>query len=64
MDNIIDLIVSNGIGVACIVYFMFRDYKFMSTLQQTLTTLEDTTNLIKDYFITIKKREGLENDGK
>lgn len=51
MENIIDLIVSNGIGVACIVYFMFRDYKFMSTLQQTLTTLEDTTALIKDYFI-------------
>lgn len=64
MDTIIDLIVSNGIGVACIFYFMVRDYKFMSTLQQTLTTLEDTTNLIKDYFITIKKREGLENDGK
>lgn len=64
MDNIIDLIVSNGIGVACIVYFMFRDYKFMSTLQQTLTTLEDTTNLIKDYFINMKKREGLEDDSK
>lgn len=64
MDNIIDLIVSNGIGVACIVYFMFRDYKFMSTLQQTLTTLEDTTNLIKDYFITMKKREGLDDVSK
>lgn len=63
MDTIVDLIVSNGIGVACIVYFMFRDYKFMSTLQQTLTTLEDTTNLIKDYFIKVH-REELENDGK
>ena len=61
MENIIDLIISNGIGVACIVYFMFRDYKFMGTMQQTLTTLEDTTNLIKDYFI---KREAQENDGK
>lgn len=61
MENIIDLIVSNGIGVACIVYFMLRDYKFMGTMQQTLTTLEDTTNLIKDYFI---KREEQENDGK
>ena len=61
MENIIDLIVSNGIGVACIVYFMFRDYNFMGTMQQTLTTLEDTTNLIKDYFI---KREEQENDGK
>lgn len=57
MENIIDLIVSNGIGVASIVYFMFRDYKFMATLQQTLTTLEDTTNLIKDYFIKIHKGE-------
>lgn len=61
MENIIDLIVSNGIGVACIVYFMFRDYKFMATLQQTLTTLEDTTNLIKEYFI---KKGDLENDHK
>ena len=32
MENIIDLIVNNGIGVACIVYFMIRDYKFMQTL--------------------------------
>lgn len=61
MENIIDLIVSNGIGVACIVYFMFRDYKFMGTLQQTLTTLEDTTSLIKDYFI---KKGDLDNDHK
>lgn len=61
MENIIDLIVSNGIGVACIVYFMFRDYKFMATMQQTLTTLEDTTNLIKDYFI---KKEAEDHDNK
>lgn len=61
MEDIIDLIVSNGIGVACIVYFMFRDYKFLGTLQQTLTTLEDTTNLIKDYFI---KKEAEDNDNK
>lgn len=60
MENIIDLIVSNGIGVACIVYFMFRDYKFMGTMQQTLTTLEDTTNLIKEYFI----KKGEEDDHK
>ena len=61
MEDIIDLIVSNGVGVACIFYFMFRDFKFMQTMQQTLTTLEDTTNLIKDYFI---KKEGEENDNK
>lgn len=63
MENIIDLIVSNGIGVACIVYFMFRDFKFMGTMQQTLTTLEDTTNLIKDYFIK-REKEVEDNDHK
>lgn len=63
MEPIIDLIVSNGIGVACIAYFIFRDYKFMSTLQQTLTALVDTTNLIKDYFLKAH-REELENDSK
>lgn len=52
MENgIIDLIVSNGIGVACIVYFMFRDWKFMSTLQDTLSSLRDSTDLIRNYFI-------------
>lgn len=55
MDDIINLIVSNGIGVACIVYFMFRDYKFMATLQDTLSTLKDTTNLIKDFLLEEKK---------
>lgn len=47
-QEIINLLVSNGIGVCCIVYFMFRDYKFMSTLQTSLTQLNDTISLIKD----------------
>lgn len=61
MDEIINLIVSNGIGVACIVYFMFRDYKFMSTMQTTLKALEDSTELIRDYLL---KRGILEDDNK
>ena len=63
MENVIDLIVSNGIGVACIAYFIFRDYKFMSSLQQTLTALVDTTNLIKDYFLKTHKGE-IDDDNK
>ena len=51
MGDIVDLVVSNGIGVACIVYFMFRDYKFMSTLQKTLDSLNESTTLIEKYFI-------------
>lgn len=57
MGDIVDLVVSNGIGVACIVYFMFRDYKFMSTLQKTLDSLNESTTLIEKYFIENKKEK-------
>lgn len=57
MSDIIDLVVSNGIGVACIVYFMFRDYRFMSTLQKTLDSLNESTTLIEKYFIENKKEK-------
>lgn len=56
MENIINLVVSNGIGVACIVYFMFRDYRFQDNISKTLTTLQETTELIKDFLIKEGKR--------
>ena len=55
MESIIDLVVSNGIGVACIVYFMFRDWKFMCTMQKTLDSLNESVSLIERYFV--KKRD-------
>lgn len=40
MENIIDLLVNNGIGVACLVYFMWRDSKFVSKINDTLAVVE------------------------
>lgn len=57
MNDIIDLVVSNGIGVACIVYFMLRDYKFMDTMQKTLNSLNESVSLIERYFIEDRERE-------
>lgn len=51
MKEIIELAVSHGIGIACILYFMYRDYKFMSSMNETLKALEDATTLITEYFI-------------
>lgn len=59
MDTIVELIINNGIGVACIAYFMFRDWKFMGSMSQTLKALEDATNLITEYFI----KKGVSNNG-
>ena len=48
MDEFVTLLVNNGVAVAVIAYFMFRDYKFMGQLQQTLQTLVTTVDTLKD----------------
>ena len=56
-DEIIALIINNGIGIACIVYFMFRDYKFMQRLSDLLSSLQTELDIIE-------KKEGDDNVGK
>lgn len=58
MKELVDLVVSNGIGVTCIVYFMFRDYKFMDTMQKTLDSLNESVNLIEKYFMKEGREKG------
>lgn len=48
MQDFIKMIVNNGTAVAVIAYFMYRDFRFMSTLRSTLTTLVDTVDVLKD----------------
>ena len=52
MNEIVTLFVNNGVAVAVIVYFMIRDYKFISGLAGTLQELIDT---IKDLSKTVNK---------
>ena len=46
-EDVVNLFVNNGVAVAVIVYFMYRDYRFQETLQKTLQTLVDTVNALK-----------------
>ncbi len=48
MQELITLITNNGVAVAVLVYFIYRDNKFMGTLQTTLQTLIDTVDALKD----------------
>lgn len=54
MQEYIKMIVNNGTAVAIIAYFMYRDFKFMSTLRDTLTTLVDTVDVLKDAVLAGK----------
>lgn len=48
MSDLIKLAVDNGLAVLTVAFFMYRDLKFMTTLQTTLTTLVDTVNSLKE----------------
>lgn len=48
MEDVVKLIVENGVSVAVIIYFMYRDNKFMTQLNNTLTTLVQTVDTVKE----------------
>ena len=62
MNDIVSLFVNNGVAVAVIIYFMIRDYKFISQLTMMIQQLNDT---VKDVEETIKiyKKAGELKDG-
>lgn len=47
INQFMDLIINNGIGVVCIAYFMFRDYKFMNKITELMQSIQDTLDFIK-----------------
>lgn len=48
MKEIVNMIQNTGVTVVIIGYFIFRDYKFMGTLKDTLTTLVNTVGTLKE----------------
>ena len=52
IDSLTTLIVNNGVAVAVIAYFMYRDYRFMDELQRTLQSLVDTVDVLKSVIPT------------
>lgn len=48
MKELVTMIQNTGVTVVIIGYFIFRDYKFMGTLKDTLTTLVNTVSTLKE----------------
>ena len=55
MENIINLIVNNGIAVVVVGYFLFTNYKFNENLIKTLTEITVT---LKDIQEDINRENG------
>ena len=60
MNDIVSLFANNGVAVAVIIYFMVRDYKFISQLTMLIQQLTDT---VKDVEETMKKFRKVEKEG-
>lgn len=48
VKELVNMIQNTGVTVVIIGYFIYRDYKFMGTLKDTLTTLVNTVNTLKE----------------
>ena len=48
MEAIVNMILNSSVSIIVIAYFMYRDFKFMVQLQQTLQTLVDTVDCLKE----------------
>lgn len=47
MENIIELITTNGIAVGIIIYFLYKDYKFNGTIIALLTEITKVLEALK-----------------
>ena len=48
MNDIVNLIVNNGIAVVVVAYFIYRDCKYQNELIKTMTQIQDNLNVISE----------------
>lgn len=48
MKELVNMIQNTGVTIVILGYFIYRDYKFMGTLKDTLTTLVNTVSTLKE----------------
>lgn len=55
LKDLVSIFVNNGVAVAVIIYFMFRDMKFMTSLTSSIQELKDC---VKDITKIYERKEG------
>ena len=54
LQELSNILLNSGVTVAVLVYFIWRDYKFMDTLKTTLVSLINTTDSLRDCISEMK----------
>lgn len=55
LNDLISIFVNNGVAVAVIIYFMFRDVNFMQNLTTSIQELKDC---VKEVTKIYERKEG------
>jgi len=53
MENVVNLIMNNGMAVVIVAYFLFKDYKFNNQIVSLMAE-------IKEVLFSLRKKEGEE----
>lgn len=56
MENIVEIVVQNGLGVASFVALLYFIFNYVSKMNDTITQISNTLNSIKDSLITLSAR--------
>ena len=63
IENIVSVIINNGVAVSLLAYFVYRDNKFMSNLDVTLKTLQTSVDSVRALLEKqAEKKRGEEDD--
>lgn len=63
IENIVSVIINNGVAVSLLAYFVYRDNKFMSNLDVTLKTLQTSVDSVRALLEKqVDKKRGEEDD--
>lgn len=61
IEQIVKLVVDNGVTLVVIGYFMYMNFKFNDSLTKTLTTISERLEILEEKVL---KMRGVENENK
>ena len=62
MEQIINAIINNGAAVGLLIYFVFRDYKYISNLTVAVNTLQLTVDELRKDIETVRMERKTNED--
>lgn len=48
MDEIVSMIMTNGVGAVLVAYFIYRDFKFTDKITSTLDKMQELLTILKE----------------